>query len=102
MTIYYVQAVAAGLGPSPHPIAEGYTTRTLGRRALRAEVRDEAALCRARHGKCGVVKITEDYYELRVGGKQGAHLWTRLVLSEAPRGARVTRVIGRQAPGAAP
>lgn len=94
MTVYVITEPVAARRPHGD-IEVGYATRTLARRALRAEVREEAARCRNRHGKCGVIKGSEDFYELRIGGKQGFHLWTRLAIGEAPTGVQVRKLIAK-------
>lgn len=57
-------------------------------KALAAEVRDAAQACRRSHKTCSVVgSAREGSVQIKVGGRQGYHLWQRYVINERP-GAR--------------
>lgn len=70
---------------TPIRFGVGYTTRNEGRRALREAVRVSANECRRRYQRAGVIKRSADSYEIRVGGRQGYHLWECLILTQAGR-----------------
>lgn len=59
-----------------------FRTQTAARTELRAQVKDSAAQCRARHGTCGVVKRTPDSYEVRIGSRDGVHTWAQFRINQ--------------------
>lgn len=65
---------------------KAYRTKRSALKALRAFVKESAAECKRLYKKCGVIKHSPDYYELRVGGKDGFHLWERAILAEPEPG----------------
>ena len=62
---------------------EEFATKQLAIKALAEIVRDAAERCRRSHKTCSVVGTARDgKVEIRVGGRQGYHLWDRFLINE--------------------
>jgi hypothetical protein len=62
----------------------GICRRTLtgARKALATEVRSALRKCRRSHGRCSQIGTSrEGDVEIRIGGRQGYHLWQRYLIS---------------------
>jgi hypothetical protein len=69
-------------------------------KALAEEVKDAAKACRRSHKSCSVVgSARSGSVQIKVGGRQGYHLWQRYVINERP-GARKPPRPARPAPEA--
>ena len=91
MKVFVLSSPSYAVRPiGPYPV--GWRTRASARKALRAEVKASATRCRQRYGRAGVIKHSPDDYEIRIGNRQGYHLWQRLMIKEAPRGICIERI----------
>lgn len=62
-----------------------FPTREAAVKALAAEVKDAARECRRSHKTCSVVGTARSgSVQIKVGGRQGYHLWQRYVINERP------------------
>lgn len=58
-----------------------FTTKTAARKALAEIVRDDAKRCRRSHERCSVVgSVKSDGVQIKIGGRQGYHLWDRYII----------------------
>ena len=63
-----------------------FPTKKAARKALAAEVREAARDCRRSKGACSIVGTTQSgSVQIRIGGRQGYHLWQRYVINEDRR-----------------
>jgi hypothetical protein len=53
-----------------------YPTKKAALKALREEVKASAKSCRRSHKRCSVIRsAATGHYEIKIGGRQGYHLW---------------------------
>ena len=64
-------------------VDDSFATKGAARKALTEIVRDAARACRRRYRRCSVVgSAQKDGVEIKIGGRQGYHLWQRYVINE--------------------
>jgi hypothetical protein len=51
-----------------------YVTKGAAQKAMREIIRESAAACRRSHKRCSIIKHPT-HYEIKIGGRQGYHLW---------------------------
>ncbi len=63
---------------------ECFKTKRGAQKALAKEVRAAAKACRRAHRRCATVgTVREGGVEIKIGGRQGYHMWNRFVLNAA-------------------
>ena len=67
-----------------HGYVDGsFLTKAAARKALSSIVRDDASACRRSHKTCSVVgSVAKGSVQIKVGGRQGYHLWQRYVINQ--------------------
>lgn len=66
--------------------AEQFYSKAEARKALAEIVKDDASACRQRHKRCAVVgSVRGDGVEIKIGGRQGYHLYQRYVIGRGMR-----------------
>jgi len=66
-------------------LLDDFPTRAAAVKALAQEVKAAAAECRrsTRHGRCSVIgSAKKGSVVIRIGGRQGYHLWQRYIINE--------------------
>ncbi len=59
-------------------------TLTAARKQIAADARADRARCKQHHGRCTIVGTAKSgVMEVRIGGKQGHHMWSRYALRDS-------------------
>jgi len=91
-SVYVIKYPSPQVMP-PKEYDVGWRRLRTAQKALRGAVRRSAARCRRSHGRAGVIRHSANCYEIRIGGRQGYHIWKSVVLGAPLEGTRVLRVI---------